>query len=387
MNKHESRRKSTVALIKCDAYDEEQVYQAVRAGINLIGGITHFVKHGEKIVIKPNVLIGSSPEKCVCTHPSVFKAVGKILIEAGAIVSCGDSSAFGGSEANMKRAGLKQVADELGIRLADFDRGRAVTHKEALLNRRFVIANGILEANGLVSLSKLKTHGLTRMTGAVKNQFGCIPGILKGQYHAKMPNPYHFAAMLVDLNTYIQPRLYIMDAIMAMEGNGPRSGTPRKLSILLFSDDPVAMDAIACKIISLNPSLVPTCQAGEKAGLGTYHYRQIEVVGENVEAFIFKDFQVVRKPPVPATGGRIRTFIKNQICPRPVIDVTKCTGCGICVRHCPVKPKAVDWQGSDESKPPVHKYNLCIRCFCCQEFCPEGAISTKEPLLGRLFFR
>jgi uncharacterized protein (DUF362 family) len=212
VNKHESRRKSTVALIKSDTYDEEQVYQAVKAGIDLIGGIAHFVKHGDKIVIKPNVLIGSSPGKCVCTHPSVFKAVGKILMEAGAVVSCGDSSAFGGSEANMKRAGLKQVADELGIRLADFDRGKPVTHKEALLNRRFVIANGVLEADGLISLSKLKTHGLTRMTGAVKNQFGCIPGILKGQYHAKMPDPYYFATMLVDLNKYIQPRLYIMDA-------------------------------------------------------------------------------------------------------------------------------------------------------------------------------
>ena len=129
----------------------------------------------------------------------------------------------------MKRADLKSVADELGISLADFDKGKAVSHKEALLNKRFVIANGVLETDGLVSLPKLKTHALTRFTGAIKNQFGCIPGILKSQYHVKMPDPYDFATMLVALNTLIKPRLYVMDGIIAMVGTGPRSCNPKEL--------------------------------------------------------------------------------------------------------------------------------------------------------------
>jgi uncharacterized protein (DUF362 family)/ferredoxin len=378
--------KANVALIACDTYDDGEVYRAVRTGLDLIGGLSLFIKPGEKIVIKPNVLIGASPEKCVCTHPAVLKAVGKILLEAGAIVSCGDSPAFGGSYISMRMSGLKRVADELGIGLADFTRGRAVAHKEALLIKRFVIANGVLDADGLVSLPKLKTHGLTRMTGAVKNQFGCIPGLLKNQQHARTPDPYDFATMLVDLNTLIRPRLYIMDAIMAMEGNGPRGGKPRKLGVLLLSSDPVALDAIACKIIDLNPALVPTSQPGEKAGLGTYHFENIEVVGGNVEAFICKDFDVVRKPPVPATSGHIRTFIKNRTSARPAIDKALCTRCGICVRHCPVTPRAVDWIGGDESRPPAHNYGRCIRCFCCQEMCPESAISVKETLLGKIFY-
>ncbi len=378
--------KAKVALIACDTYDDGEVYRAVRAGLDLIGGISHFVKPGEKIVIKPNVLIGASPNNCVCTHPSVFRAVGKILLEADASVTCGDSPAFGGSNLNMRIAGLKQVADELRIKMADFTRGRAVIHKEALLIKRFVIANGVLAADGLVSLPKLKTHGLTRLTGAVKNQFGCIPGFLKNQQHAKTPDPYDFATMLVDLNTLIRPRLYIMDAVMAMEGNGPRGGKPRKLGVLLLSSDPIALDAIACKIIDLNPAFVPTSAPGERAGLGTYHYENIEVVGANVEAFVCKDFEVVRKPPVPATSGRVRTFIKNRTSPRPAIDKALCTSCGTCVRHCPVTPKAVDWVGGDESHPPAHNYNRCIRCFCCQEVCPEGAISIKETLLGKIFF-
>ncbi|MFC2065901.1 DUF362 domain-containing protein [Chloroflexota bacterium] len=377
--------KSQVAVIKCDTYDNEKVYDAVEAGLKLLGGISNFVKEGEKILIKPNVLIGTNPEKCVCTHPSVFRAVCIIFKKAKAIVSYGDSSGFGKSEANMKRANLKQVADNLGIMPADFARGQHVSHNEALLNKRFVIANGVLEADGLVSLPKFKTHALTRITGAVKNQFGCIPGLRKSQFHVKMADPYDFAKMLVDLNTLIKPRLYIMDGIMAMEGNGPRSGKPKKLGVLLFSNDPVAIDSIACKIINLNPEHVPTSIPGEMAGLGTYHYKNIEVVGDNIESVIDKGFEVIRKPVMPVSTGRLRKLIRNQTCPKPMINETICTNCGTCVEHCPVKPKAVDWHNGDKNSPPTYEYEHCIRCYCCQELCPEGAIFLREPILGKVF--
>ena len=347
--------KSTVALVKCDTYDEQQVYRAVEAGLDLLGGVGHFIKPGERIVIKPNVLFGTNPQKCVTTHPSVFQAVCRLLQQADATVYYGDSPSFGKCEAHTKRADLKRVADELGVKLADFDHGKAVSHQEALLNKRFVIANGVLESDGLINLPKLKTHPLTRFTGAIKNQFGCVPGILKSQYHVKMPDPYDFATMLVDLNTLIRARLCIMDGIMAMEGNGPRSGQPRKLGVLLFSSDPVALDSIACKIIDLNPEFVPTLKAGEKAGLGTYHYENIEVIGDNIESFIVKTFEVIRTPPLSSSGGRLRTFIKNQICPRPAIDKSKCTNCGMCVEMCPVDPKAVDWHTGDESRLPTYQ--------------------------------
>ena len=377
--------KSKVVLIKCDTYDYEQVYVAIEAGVKLLGGISKFVKEDEKILIKPNVLIGTTPEKCVCTHPSVFRAVGVILKKAKTTVSYGDSSGFGKSEANMKKAKLKQVAEELGIMLADFNKSQTVTHKEALLNKRFVIANGVLASDGLVSLPKLKTHALTRFTGAIKNQFGCVPGLRKSQFHVKMTDPFDFAKMLVDLNALIKPRLYIMDGIMAMEGNGPRSGKAKKLGVLLFSNDPVAIDSIACKIINLNPEYVPTSIAGEMAGLGTYHYENIEVVGDNIESAIDTNFEVIRKPITPVSTGGLRKFIRNQTCPRPMINKTICTNCGICAKHCPVKPKAVDWHNGNKSIPPTFEYEPCIRCYCCQELCPEGAIFLHDPILGKIF--
>jgi len=379
--------KTRVAAIRCDTYDNDQVLKAIKTGIDLLGGISVFAKRGERIVMKPNILIGTDPDKGVTTHPAVFRAVGKLLKDAGARVYYGDSPSFGRSEPNLRRSGLKQVGDELEFVLADFDSGRPISHKGALLVKKFIIANGVLDSDGLVSLPRLKTHGLVRFTGAVKNQFGCVPGLLKSQYHVKLPDPYDFATMLVDLNTLIKPRLYVMDGIMAMEGNGPRSGKLKQLSVLLVSIDPIALDAIACRIIDLNPEIVPTSKPGEKAGLGTYHIENIELVGESIESFIDTSFEVNRTAPVSSSGSRFRTFIKNRITQRPVIDKTKCTLCDICIRMCPVEPKAVDWYKGDQSKPPKHDYGCCIRCYCCQETCPEGAIFIDSPLLGRLFPR
>jgi|WetSurMetagenome_2_1015567.scaffolds.fasta_scaffold142913_1 uncharacterized protein (DUF362 family)/NAD-dependent dihydropyrimidine dehydrogenase PreA subunit len=379
--------KTKVVLVRCNDYSEDRVYDAIERGFDLLGGISKFVKLGEKIVLKPNVLIGADPNKVVTTHPAVFKAVGRLLKDAKAIVYYGDSSGFGKVEVNLKRAGLKQIGDELGLVLADFDNGRAISHENALLVKKFVLANGVLDNDGLISLPKLKTHGLVRFTGAVKNQFGCIPGLLKGQFHVKLPNPYDFATMLVDLNTLIKPRLFIMDGIIAMEGNGPRSGHPKPLDVLLMSDDPIALDATACRIIGVDPEIVPTSKPGEKSGLGTYHTENIEILGEDINSFFTPDFEMDRTPPVVNNGGSIRKFIKNKITQRPAIDLNKCTFCGTCVDMCPVDPKAINWIKGDKSKPPKHNYDCCIRCYCCQEVCPEGAIFIETPLLAKVFPR
>jgi ferredoxin len=193
--------------------------------------------------------------------------------------------------------------------------------------------------------------------------------------------------MLVDLNTLVRPRLYVMDAVMAMEGNGPRSGRPRSLGLILASDDPVALDSVASRIIDLDPEYVPTSRPGEESGLGTYHAENIEIIGANLNDVVRRDFDVIRQPPEHSTGGRMLRFVKNRITARPAIDRETCTWCGTCVTMCPVEPKAVDWHSADHSEPPRHHYGRCIRCYCCQENCPEGAIHVENPLLGRVFFR
>lgn len=279
---------------------------------------------------------------------------------------------------------MYSVAETLGIPLADFENGRAVEFKESPFLKYFTLANGVLDADGLISIAKFKTHGLTRITGEVKNQFGCVPGLLKGQFHLKLPNPLDFARMLVVLNLYIRPRLYVMDGIIAMEGNGPRGGTPRPMHVLLFSPDPIALDATVCRMIDLDPAFVPTNLPGQEWGLGTFQESEIELLGDPFESFICKDFNVVRKPVKQVTAANNIAFLRNLISPKPVIDPAKCDLCGTCVRVCPAQPKAVDWHEGDKSRPPAYNYDRCIRCFCCQELCPELAISIKTPFLARL---
>jgi len=380
-----SKIRSRVALVACSAYDESSVQAAIQRGIDLLGGMAAFIHPGEKIVLKPNVLAGDAPEKLVGPHPLVFKAVARLAQAVTPHVSYGDSPGFARPLGQMRKAGLAKAAAELDIPLADFENGREVQLKDSPFIQHFILANGVLDADGLISIAKFKTHGLTRLTGAIKNQFGCIPGPLKAEFHIKLPDPVDFAKMLVCLNLLIRPRLYIMDGITAMQGNGPRSGDPMDLGVLLFSSDPVALDAVMARIVDLDPEFVPTLKPGYEWGLGTYLADEIELLGDPLEQFVKKDFKVVRAPVRPASKSRFMPLIKRLVSPRPVIDPSLCNQCGTCVRVCPVTPKAIDWRSGSKTVPPTYDYDLCIRCFCCQELCPDRAISVTTPLLGRLF--
>jgi len=331
--------KSRVALVRCSVYEESAVFSAVQRGIDLLGGMASFIQPGEKIVLKPNVLVGEAPEKLVGPHPLVFKAVAQLAQVVTPNLSFGDSPSFGKPATHMQKAGLAQCAEALGIPLADFENGQQVHFKDSPSVKHFVLANGVLNADGLISISKFKTHQLTRITGAIKNQFGCVPGPLKAEFHIKLPNPLDFARMLVVLNLYIRPRPYIVDGITAMEGNGPRNGDPVNLNVLLFSQDPVALEAVMCRLIDLDPEVVPTMKPGREWGLGTYLPEEIEWVGDPPEQFIHKAFNVVRAPVRPVTNSTVVPVLRNLISPRPVIDAAQCNQCGTCVRACPATPR------------------------------------------------
>lgn len=374
---------STVAVLRCEGYEATAVADAVRRGFELLGGVTRYVRRSERILLKPNLLVPRAPERAVTTHPAVFRAVAEILREAGAELCYGDSPGFGSTAWVARRAGLSEVADSLGISIADFTSSETVSFPEGRLIRQFTIARGVLAADGIVSLPKMKTHGLTRITAAIKNQFGCIVGPLKPEFHARLPNADLFSQMLVDLNRFLRPRLFVCDGVVAMEGNGPQAGAPRPMNVILLSEDPVALDSAVCRLMNLDPALVPPIQYGEAFGLG--RGSGFEVVGDSIDRFSAEDFDVNRNPRSTTGGpGRRSRVVRRLVVPRPVIRPERCTRCGTCVSVCPVDPKAIAFLDEARGCPPTHDYARCIRCYCCQEMCPERAIDVETPLLGRI---
>lgn len=379
--------KIKVALIKCDNYELSEVKSAINRGIDLLGGIDLFVKEGDKILLKPNLLASESAEKSVTTHPIVFEAIISILQEIKEKknikkISYGDSPGIGKGISVAQKSGISEVAEKLNIEYADFDEPVGVSFNEGIKEKSFTIAKPILEADTIISLPKLKSHALTIMTGAVKNQFGCIPGFRKAEYHLKLPDFDDFSTMLLDLNKLINPKLYIMDGIMAMEGNGPRSGNPKKLNVLLLSSDAIALDYVASQIISFDYNLIPTIKMGFK--LGFSNKGNIEIVGDNIESVKVNDF---KKPHKRIGIGRslmkLSTFpiIKRLFAimiPKPVIEYGKCVKCGVCVKVCPVTPLALNFNKKGKNYPPEYYYDKCITCYCCQELCPHKAIILKR---------
>lgn len=382
-------KKSRVVVMGCETYDEDLVYEKLKAAIGLLGGIETFVKKEEKILLKPNLLRWKSPESAITTHPSIFKAMIRILKDSGMDnLSYGDSPGIGSPSGVARESGLAKIAEEYGLPLLDFSHGETVDYYLGKITKRFEIANGALESDAIISLSKMKTHGLTRITGAVKNQYGCVYGLNKGAGHACYQDVHSFSKMLVDLNRYLSPklRLFVMDGIVAMEGNGPASGKNVPMRVILVSDDPVALDATFSRMIALDPSFVPSIVYGEEMGLGHMSEDDIEFLGDPQDKFFNPDFEVVRLAVDEELGSGLTSFklISGLLIQRPVVDKDKCIGCGICVQACPIEKKAIKMVHRKRRSYPLYYYNRCIRCYCCQEMCPAGAISVKKPFLGKL---
>jgi len=379
---------STVALVRCESYEVDEVYRALKRGIELLGGLDRFVRSGERILLKPNLLAAEPPEKAVTTHPALLEAGVRLLGEAGVTCAYGDSPGRETPGHAARGCGIAAAAERCGIEMADFITGKPLVVQpvegvETQVESSYPIARGVHNADGLINLAKAKSHQLTRLTLAVKNLYGCIPGPRKALYHVQYPNVHKFSEMLCEMVRGLPVRLHVLDAVLAMEGNGPRSGDPLHMGLLLLSTDPVALDATFCRLVGVDPEIVPSNPAGAVMGLGRYAEDEVEVVGESLAACAHPAFKMIRRPVADNTSYAHYNWIKKLVLARPVIDAKACIHCGQCVAVCPVPDKALRFDRG-RSEPPVYHYERCIRCFCCHEMCPERAIHTRRPLLGRL---
>lgn len=270
--------KSIVVLVPCRSYDRETVYEKMQEGLLCAGGIESFIRKDEKVLLKLNLVRDAAPERAVTTHPVIVETLAGILHEkAYCHISAGDSPGFGSGIKIMEHLGLSEPFERYGVKMASFDSAVKTEFPEGIHAKEFMLAKDAADADAIISVCKMKTHALEHLTGAVKNQYGCVQGGNKAKGHTKYPSAESMARMIVDLDRLLKPRLYIMDGITAMEGNGPTSGEPVDMGVILISTDPVALDSVFAHLVYADPTLIPTETAGEQMGLGTWREENIEI--------------------------------------------------------------------------------------------------------------
>ncbi len=322
------------------------------------GGMESFVKRGDKVLLKVNLLSAREPKKAVTTHPEIVRAVAKAVRKAGGKPYIGDSPA--GMRALMKaykQSGLEEIANEEKIPLNYNTSSKKLDIPEGKRLKKLPVCDFLLGADKIIALPKLKTHSFQYMTLACKIMYGAIPGLTKAKYHAQFPTRIAFADMMLDILTVIKPQLYIMDGIVGMQGQGPGGGDPVKLGLILASTDPVAMDIAVCRTLGIEPVGIPVLKRAKIRKLWP----------ERIDYPILKPKDVLYKGfKLPSTADHLLSG-KRHAKKSPIIT-DKCIGCKECEEVCP--------KGAVKVNGEVAKldYSSCIRCFCCHEVCPENAI-------------
>jgi uncharacterized protein (DUF362 family)/Pyruvate/2-oxoacid:ferredoxin oxidoreductase delta subunit len=370
--------RKTVSLVRCANYEMPRLRDAIKRLLEPLGGMESFVRPGQRVLLKPNLLSAKEPSRAITTHPNLVEAVAEAVREAGATPFVGDSP--GGAVRGIKRVwantGMEEMARRTGMDLVNFE---ASGSKGIRFGKyTFYVSKPVLEADVIINIPKLKTHSLTLLTCAVKNMFGVMPGFRKGEQHKRYPKPREFAEMLVHLYKLVPPSLNVVDAILAMEGNGPSSGQPRELRLLMAGEDAVAVDAVAASIMGFPEGFVDTTSIAAEMGLGEGTLEQLNIVGKPAE-FTARDFMLPSNKVQKLIPGPIVKLFAPLVWVKPVIRRSTCTGCGFCAESCPVQTIAKDgavYRIIDKN---------CIKCLCCHELCPEASIDIKLSWLARFF--
>jgi len=384
-----------VYVVRCADY--EHAGEKLSELFNMMGGIGPFVKPGESIVLKVNLLRPAAPEEVVSTHPAVVAAIGQMTKDHGAIPLIVDSPGAGYRynekvlAKTYRISGMYQAAEKAGIEVeVNLDTSHEiVSFPEGKLIRRFEIITPLLRSDGVFNLCKMKTHTFMHMTGAVKNNFGAIAGLTKAGYHGKLRDTGRFAGMLLDLADFVSPRISIMDAVLAMEGEGPSAGSARQVGLFLASTSPLALDVVAGEIMGLSREKNPVLVEAEKRGLQPNRLEEVEVIGAEIEELTIPDFDL----PATIYGGSgvggeplwvrmLEPLFKHSLSVKPQIIKAKCVACGACSEACPMKVITLV-----DGRHAQIDYKSCIRCYCCHEMCPEKAIELHEGILHRVLNR
>lgn len=368
-----------VSFVRCKDYEPEVVDAALDAALEPLGGICAFVKPGQKVFLKVNLLLAAAPEAAITTHPAVVEAVIRAVQAAGAEPFFGDLPGgfhVGNTRRLHDKCGMTGVAERTGAGLVFLEqhgfRERPIPNGKKL---NLIHTPKFLDCmDVLINLPKLKTHMQSLYTGAVKNMFGFLTTGDRANAHT-FSGVSAFSSVLVDIYSSITPDLNIMDAVVGMEGTGPSQGKPVQLGWMLASPDAVALDAVAAAAAGFKPGEILSISFAGKRGLGAANLNEINVHGLSIE----KARRRLKRPAravstlMPFLGGPLTEM--TQV--RPRINAEECKKCRRCVEVCPagaINTKA-DFKINDD---------VCILCYCCHEMCEYGAVELKKPFLVRV---
>ncbi len=377
-----------VLIQKIPEYREPEIRAFLEAAFALIPPDKK-IRSGDKVLVKPNFLSAKPAESAVTTHPLVILETCKLLLDLGARVTIGDSPSRGSAQMACGKIGVLDPAKKLGIEIVNFAKPATVEVKDPIRYRKLELAQEALGFERVINLAKFKTHDLFLLTLAVKNMFGCVVGKRKPLYHLEAEhNLKSFAELMLEIYRYFSPVLSVIDAVVAMEGNGPNNGDPRKLGAMLASTDAVALDRVAGELVNFPFDYNLMASLGTERGVGQGNLDRIKISGADLAGLRVKDFKLSHSGP-PASGKITpvaKWIIGDWATWKPVFDHNQCTRCGACIEICPAKVLSFAPEPNPSSKYKQRveiKRKHCIHCFCCQEVCPEGAIKSERSWLAR----
>lgn len=367
---------SKVVIKECPTYELNQLTQVLNEGMDELGGWETFVKPGDRVLLKVNMIGPKSPDSAAVTHKELVRALTRVLKKLGCEVWIGDSS--GGAilgkaitGQSFYTTGYEEVAKEEGAILKNFDKEGVVSVTPPRGKEPIHLAKPIYDADVVINVPKFKTHSMGVFTGAIKNVFGCIPGLQKANYHKTAPTSREFGEILVDIHQSARFHLHIMDAVFAMQGDGPTAGSPYAAGKLLIGTDPLALDTVAVDMLGLQIEDLPIFTAARERGIGKSKLDQIEVKGDFHEIPRLVGFKLPKLYLARKTGiFQVLVPLINLLKTKPVIDLKECKHCNVCVESCPV--------AAIEKKTKNIDYNLCIECLCCHELCLHQAVDLKR---------